>query len=68
MKKIGSCSSTLLAMPAAPCPKHINDMDRRISERLLRKLHEQAQGLPNYYDPATMTPWMEDYYYGRKLR
>jgi len=55
-------------MPAAPCPKHINDMDRRISERLLRKLHEQAQGLPNYYDPATMTPWMEDYYYGRKLR
>lgn len=58
----------LLALMSMPEPSHTTDMDRKISERVLAKLSKEAKGKPAYFDPATMTPWMEDYYYGRKLR
>ena len=58
----------LAALQSLPEPKHINSVDRAISSRLITKLEEKAKTERNWFDPATMTPWMEDYYYGRKLR
>lgn len=68
-KLLTTCPNSTASLPLrSECSPQVAQIERAVNQHVLTKLAEKAKGETAWFDPATMTPWMEDYYYGRKIR